>query len=180
VRSDPPPPIVPTPAVLFAELRGRRVVVGVPGIGFRTCLRADDPVTNGGRTFVPVLTEQDYYRAELEQIEVFAPLVPVDRVWVEQVGEPIGRTMGSIGPLDAPMPRRAVAVASTQSILGKRVIQTVPDGFVRDLRAVTDAYGSSSDTRVRICGEAEWYRWALVGATPSHAIEVSADLLWVE
>ena len=70
---------------LFLRLRGRRVIVGVPGIGFRGDLRADDPVVQGGRTFVPVLTEQDYYRPELEQIEVFAPLVPIDRVWVEEV-----------------------------------------------------------------------------------------------
>jgi hypothetical protein len=61
------------------------VLIGVPGVGFRGDLRADNPVVQGGRTFAPVLTEHDYYRSELEQIEVFAPLVPIDRIWVEDV-----------------------------------------------------------------------------------------------
>ncbi len=86
VTSENPPPVVPTPASLFPDLRGRRVIVGVPGIGFRNepTSRRSRGAAPAGR-FVPVLTEQDYYRAEIEQIEVFAPLVPIDRVWVEQL-----------------------------------------------------------------------------------------------
>jgi hypothetical protein len=136
-------------------------------------------VTNGGRTFVPVLTEQDYYRAEIEQIEVFAPLVPIDRVWVEHLGQKVDRIAQSVGPLDAPMARLPTLVSATKPILGLRVVQVVPDGFVRDLRAVTDVYRTGEDTSARICGEAEWYRWALTGAAPS-TVEVLTRHLWVE
>src|SRR5690606_38497869 len=74
MNPSPPPPIVPTPAVELADrLRGRRVIVGVPGVGFRDGLRADDVVVRDGRTYVPVLTEQDYYRVEIEEIEAIAP-----------------------------------------------------------------------------------------------------------
>jgi hypothetical protein len=179
-RLDLPPPMVPTPAWLFPELRGQRVIVGVPGIGFRTDLRADDPVVNGGRTFVPVLTEQDYYRAEIEQIEVFAPLVPIDRVWVEYVTNEVQRTTQRTGALDGPMSRRPLPVTAGTPALGMRVVQGVPDGFVRDLRAVTDTYSTGDGSSVRVCGEADWYRWALTGATPSTTIEISSMLLWIE
>ena len=174
-----PPPIVPTPAGQFARLRGRRVIVGVPGHGFRSDLRADDPVVQDGRTFVPVLTEQDYYRAEIEEIEAIAPLVPVDRVWVEHTPD-FGHNPPPTGVLDAPPwsePRPATADLVT---LGRRVVQAVPDGFIRDLRAVSQVYQVGGVRRVlRICGEHEWYRWALTGAAPS-IMEVDADHLWLE
>jgi hypothetical protein len=37
------------------------------------------------RTYVPVLAEHEWYRAESERTEVFAPLVPIERVWIEVV-----------------------------------------------------------------------------------------------
>ena len=37
----------------------------------------------------------------------------------------------------------------------------------------------SIDACVRLCGEAEWYRWALDGTTPSTS-EVLADLVFIE
>jgi len=168
------------PASFFRELRGRRVIVGVPGVGFRNDLRADDPIVNGGRTFVPVLTEQDYYRAEIEQVEVFAPLVPIDRVWVEHLADQAGQLPPAPAALDEP-PRHdpTLAVAAT-SVLGRRVIQAVPDGYVRDLRAVSAVFvNDAGRPRLRVCGEPEWYRWAHSGTTPS-TVEVNADAVWVE
>lgn len=180
MTADQPPAIVPMPASLFPDLRGRRVIVGVPGIGFRADLRADDPVLNGSRTFIPALAEQDYYRAEIEQIEVFVPLVPIERVWVEHLGSAHSAAGPFTGPLDAPMPRYPIAVTASTRTLGLRVVQQVPDGFVRDLRAVTDPYGDSNAAKVRICGEEDWYRWAIAGATPSYTAEVLAKHLWLE
>jgi hypothetical protein len=156
------------------------VIVGVPGLGFRDGMRADNAVTNAGRTFVPVLTEQDYYRAETEQIEVFAPLVPMDRVWVELVADDRQRPIHPPAALDSPQPRPPIPVLDATCLLGRRVVQAVPDGFIRDLRTVTDVYRDANGrTSVRICGELEWYRWALVGTAPS-TVETSADSLWVE
>jgi hypothetical protein len=177
-----PGPVVPTPAAQFPVLRGRRVIVGIPGLGWRGDLRADDPVVHGSRTYVPVLTEQDYYRAETEQMEVFAPLVPIDRVWVEQVAG-AGGGHAAAGPvtLDAPPRRHPVPVSTAgPGLPGRRVVQAVPDGHVRDLRAVTDVYRNTDGSPcVRVCGEAEWYRWALIGTAPT-TIEVPADEAWLE
>ena len=84
-----PPSIVPVPAAGRTDLRGARLQIGVPGLGWRGDLRGDAAVVQASRTYVPVLPEQEWYRAEAEQIEVFAPLVPIDRVWVEEP-QPIG------------------------------------------------------------------------------------------
>jgi hypothetical protein len=172
-----PAPIVPTPAALVVALRGRRIIVGVPGVGFRGDLRADNPVVRGGQTFVPVLAELDYYRAEVEQIEAFAPLVPVHRVWVEQVGSSHHQTAST---LDAPAVAVPVPVTAAGRIAGRRLVRAVPDGHVRDLRAVTEVYESESGSpAVRVCDEAEWYVWAFAGTTPL-STAVDAASLWVE
>ena len=109
----PPRPIEIVPATGRVELRGRRVLVGLPGLGWRGDLRADERVVQGSRTYVPVIPEHEWYRAEAEQVEVFAPLVPVERVWVETVGtRPSGRgrthdtgiRLVSLDGTDAPRP----------------------------------------------------------------------------
>jgi hypothetical protein len=168
----------PVPASQVTVLRGRRVIVGVPGLGWRADLRADDPVVHGSRTYVPVLTEQDYYRAETEQLEVFAPLVPVDRVWVEETSD--RATGGGPVTLDAPPRRAATPIAEATTVTGRRVVQAVPDGHIRDLRAVTEVYRNADGVAcVRVCGEPEWYRWALDGTTPSTS-EIAATLVFLE
>jgi hypothetical protein len=181
VNEVPPWPIVPLPASQFSTLRGKRVIVGVPGLAFRGELRADDPVVHGSRTFVPVLTEQDYYRAEIDQLEVFAPLVPVERVWVEHPG-PLGADTPKTHTtaLDSPPHRLPTPARDVRRITGMRVVQAVPDGHVRDLRAVTDTYEDGpGDLWARICSEPDWHAWALTGTTPT-STRISADLLWVE
>ncbi len=177
-----PAPVVPVPAVRMTALRGRRVLVGTPGLGWRGDLRADDSVVHGSRTYVPVLTEQDYYRAETEQLEVFAPLVPIDRVWVEDTPPDVAPLYPQRQPatLDAPPPRDPVRPEEADRIIGRRVVQLVPDGEVRDLRAVTDVYLTDAGALcVGICTEAEWYRWALVGTLPEPA-ELPTDVVWLE
>src|SRR3954463_14144354 len=92
---DPPRSIVPTPANMSGQLRGRRVIIGLPGFGWRADLRADEKVVQGSRTYVPGIPEAEWYRAESEQTEVCAPLVPVERVWVEEYG--LSGTMSARG-----------------------------------------------------------------------------------
>jgi hypothetical protein len=128
---------------------------------------------------VPVLSEHDFYRAEIEQIEAFAVLVPIERVWIEQVVT-INADATELLTTDRPRPRHAVSALVAPSILGMRMVQAVPDGHVRDLRAVTDVYDSvTTGVAARICGEADWYRWAVQGLVPS-TVEVAASLLWLE
>jgi hypothetical protein len=129
---------------------------------------------------VPVLTEQDYYRAELQGIETFAALVPIERVWVEQVLESGTRPTHNSAALDAPPSSQPVASPGAGSLIGRRVVQRVPDGFIRNLRATTSLYlAEDGQTSVQVCGEADWYQWAATGSVPQ-MMKVEAAALWVE
>jgi len=54
-----PSPIVPVPAlsVPSSALRGERVIIGLPGHGWRMDLRADSLVSRGSHSLVPVMPE---------------------------------------------------------------------------------------------------------------------------
>ncbi|MBE1486508.1 hypothetical protein [Plantactinospora soyae] len=190
----PPRPIVLAAASSRVDLRGRRVLVGLPGLGWRADLRADERVVQGSRTYVPVLAEHEWYRAEAEQIEVFAPLVPADRVWVETLGEasswegggsPIPRPARSdvisrLVSLDAPTHRSPVPVVEADAVAGRRVVQVADGVERRDLRAVTEVHTSADgDICVRVTAELDWYRWAWSGRPPT-TLEVPVHLLWIE
>jgi hypothetical protein len=183
---DSPRPIVPTPAAMSGQLRGRRVLVGLPGHGWRADLRADEKVVQGSRTFVPVMPESEWYRAEAEQTEVFAPLVPVERVWSEDYGlasgtAPTGNATSRLVSLDEPPRRSAVPALDTISLTGRRVVQLLEDGGERrDLRAVTEIHtNDTGDICARVASELDWYRWAWSGRTP-RTLDVPVNLLWVE
>jgi hypothetical protein len=184
----PPAAIVAVPAGAARQLRGRRVLVGLPGFGWRGDLRGDDPVVQGSRTYVPVLPEAEWYRAEAEQTEVFAPLVPVDRVWVEVVeasrppgsGTHADDVVSRLVSLDEPPRREPVPVIDAGALSGRRVVRIVHGDERRDLRAVTELHaGADGDICVRVTTELEWYRWGWSGKMPQ-TLEVPVHLLWVE
>jgi hypothetical protein len=179
--------MVALPASAHNDLRGRRIIVGLPGLGWRYDLRADEKVIQGSRTYVPVIPELEWYKAELEQIEVFAPLVPVERVWVE-ISEAVPSSEVShrldtpprLVSLDTPPRRDPVAVTQASRITGQRVVQVVGPVERRDLRAVTEMYISADgEVCVRIATELEWYRWVWSGQPPKTR-EIAAHLLWTE
>jgi hypothetical protein len=182
---DSPRPIVPTPATMAGDLRSRRVLVGLPGHGWRGDLRADEKVIQGSRTYVPVMPEAEWYRAEAERTEVFAALVPVERVWVEELGFPGTTTPGAkvnqLVSLDEPPRRPPVSAIDADSLTGRRVTQILDDGSERrDLRAVTESHVSDDGTvSVRVAQELDWYRWGWSGKLP-RTLEVPAHLIWVE
>jgi hypothetical protein len=179
--------MVPTPATMTGQLRGRRVLIGLPGLGWRGDLRADEKVVQGSRTYVPVMPEHEWYRAEAEQVEVFAPLVPVERVWVEDLGMtgiPGGAgndVLARLVSLDEPPRREPVPALGADAISGRRVVQLLEDGGERrDLRAVTELHTSDDgDICARAATELDWYRWAWTGRAP-RTLEVPVHLLWVE
>ncbi|MFI5897996.1 hypothetical protein ACIA5D_48730 [Actinoplanes sp. NPDC051513] len=182
---DPPRSIVPTPANMSGQLRGRRVIVGLPGHGWRADLRADEKVVQGSRTYVPVMVESEWYRAEAEQTEVFAPLVPIERVWVEEFGiagfsTDQGLTARLVS-LDEPPRKVPTAALDAGIITGRRVVELLEDGSERrDLRAVTELHTNDvGDICARVAGELDWYRWAWSGKAPK-TLEVPVHLLWVE
>lgn len=186
-----PAPVVAVPAAVHRNPRGRRVIVGIPGLGWRGDLRGDSPVVQGSRTYVPVLPEMEWYRAESERVEVFAPLVPIDRVWVESLAEsssnPPSATdlISRLVSLDAPPARQPVPARDSINLTGRRMVQTSAPGETltgdrRDLRAVTEPYtGSDGDICVRVATELDWYRWAWSGQAPRTMV-VPVHLLWVE
>lgn len=184
-----PAGITLVPASQVANLRGQRVIIGLPGLGWRYDLRSDSVVVQASRTFVPVLPEHEWYRAEAEQMEVFAPLVPMERVWVEQVGfdspRPTSELADRLVSLDSPPNRPSRPASEIPNLTGQRVIQVAaPDEKAasdrRDLRAVTEPYANvKGDIAVRVTTELEWYRWAWSGQSP-RILEVPIHLLWVE
>ncbi|MEH0824966.1 MULTISPECIES: hypothetical protein [unclassified Micromonospora] len=181
-----PRPVEIVPATGRVELRGRRVLVGLPGLGWRGDLRADERVVQGSRTYVPVIPEHEWYRAESDQVEVFAPLIPVDRVWVETLGErprpgTAGREQGiRLVSLDEPAHRTPTPVFEADTVSGRRVVHVEDSVEHRDLRAVTETYsGADGDICVRVTPELEWYRWAWRGQAPT-TLEVPVHLLWIE
>jgi hypothetical protein len=183
---DPPRPIVPTPAAMSGSLRGRRVLIGLPGLGWRGDLRADEKVVQGSRTYVPVIPEAEWYRAEAEQTEVFAPLVPIERVWVEDYGisglpTAAGDPASMLVSLDEPSRRHAVAVLDASFLIGRRVIHSLDAGKEqRDLRAVTEMHtNNDGDVCVRVASELDWYRWGWSGKTPQ-TLEIPIHSLWLE
>ncbi|MDO3703689.1 hypothetical protein Q3W71_18655 [Micromonospora sp. C28SCA-DRY-2] len=180
----PPRPVEIVPATGRVELRGRRVLVGLPGLGWRADLRADERVVQGSRTYVPVIPEHEWYRAEADQVEVFAPLMPVERVWVETLGPrpSAGQHEGGIRlvSLDTPTHRPPTPVVEADSVSGRRVVHVVGGVEHRDLRAVTETYsGADGDICVRVTSEVDWYRWAWRGQAPT-TLEVPVHLLWIE
>ena len=182
---DGPRPIVPTPATMAGALRGRRVLIGLPGLGWRGDMRADEKVVQGSRTYVPVMPESEWYRAEAEQTEVFAPMVPVERVWAEEYGlaGPVapGSDVSRLVSLDEPPRRNPVNALDADIITGRRVIQILENGDERrDLRGVTELHTSDEGAIcARVATELDWYRWAWSGRAP-RTLEVPVSQLWVE
>jgi hypothetical protein len=171
---------------MSGQLRGRRVLIGLPGYGWRSDLRADEKVIQGSRTYVPVMSEAEWYRAEAEQTEVFAPLVPVERVWVEELGISGFGTRAKdvksrLVSLDEPPRRSPVRALDADFLSGRRVIQLLEDGGEqRDLRAVTELHtNTDGDICARVAAELDWYRWGWSGRAP-RTLEVPLHLLWIE
>ncbi|GAB3868792.1 hypothetical protein ACFPIJ_05435 [Dactylosporangium cerinum] len=179
------------PAASVRDLRGGRAMVGLPGLGWRGDLRIDDAVVQASRTYVPVLPEQEWYRAEAEQTEVFAPLIPIERVWVERITSKVTATgsdsnlVGRLVSLDAPPPRPPRPIRTVGAVTGLRVVRLPgPTDKIgtdeRDLRAVTEPYsGADGDICVRVSTELSWYRWAWSGQAPK-TLELPIHLVWVE
>lgn len=70
--------------------------------------------------------------------------------------------------------------ASVGTLRGKRVILSTPEGFVYDMRAVSECHlGAGDSAVVDILSEEDYFRWMLTGKrkSPEHW---SAHLVWVE
>jgi hypothetical protein len=182
-----PPAITPVPASGRTDLRGKRLLVGLPGIGWRGDLRGDSAVIQSSRTYVPALPEHEWYRAESERIEVFAPLIPIERVWIElpaAMPSPPSVVPRSVFErlvsLDGPPKREPVPVRDVPGVTGRRIVHSDGTRLTRDLRAVTEPYQTAEgDVCLHICAELDWYRWGWSGKSP-RIREIPIYQLWVE
>lgn len=185
----PPAPIVPVPAMTVLAsggmLRGARVLIGLPGHGWRDGMRADDAIRKGARTLVPVLPESEWYRAERDRTEVVAALVPIERVWVETIHSASEPPLSSLDDpalvsLDSPPHRPALPTEGAGQLTGRRLVHTGEDGETRGLRAVTEVHrGADGISQVRVTSEVDWYGWAATGRAPATKA-LPANELWLE
>jgi hypothetical protein len=182
-----PPAITPVPAAGRTDLRGRRLLVGLPGVGWRGDLRGDNAVIQSSRTYVPALPEHEWYRAESERIEVFAPLIPIERVWIE-LPSPMPSAPAIVPrsvferlvSLDGPPKREPVPVRDVPGVTGRRLVHSDGSQIARDLRAVTEPYQTAEgDVCLHVCAELDWYRWGWSGKSP-RIREIPIYQLWVE
>ena len=134
-------------------------------------------MVQGSRTYVPVMPEGEWYRAEAEQTEVFAPLVPVGTRLGRGVRAQRARAPSRRRGVPAGLARRAArhgtrpVPVDAGSVTGRRVVRMLETGGEqRDLRAVTEVHtNNAGDICVRVAAELEWYRWAWSGRPPEDA-----------
>jgi hypothetical protein len=82
--------------------------------------------------------------------------------------------------LGEPPARRPVPVDQVPAVRGKRVILSRPDGFVYDVRAVSEVFQDAAGRqRVSVCSEQGYYRWMLNGVEPESE-DYPVALVWVE
>ena len=82
--------------------------------------------------------------------------------------------------LGEPPTRRPHRAGGVPALRGKRVLLSRPDGFIYDIRPVSEVYADpSGKQRVDVCSEQAYYRWMLNGVPPeTQAYPIS--LVWVE
>lgn len=77
----------------------------------------------------------------------------------------------------AKVPRPA---AKEPALLGKRVILSMPDGFVYDMRAASEVYtDGNGGAIVDIVSEGHYFRWKLLREDPEQR-KFPIHLVWVE
>lgn len=79
-----------------------------------------------------------------------------------------------------PPTRPPKPVADVPAVRGKRVIVSRPEGFLYDVRAVSEVtHDESGRPHVQVCTEQAYYRWMLMDVPPD-VRTYPAYLVWVE
>lgn len=80
----------------------------------------------------------------------------------------------------APPARQPRPALEERALRGKRVILSMPDGFVYDMRAASDIQRDDKGRAiVDIVSEEHYYRWMLLKERPTRQV-FPAALVWVE
>ena len=79
-----------------------------------------------------------------------------------------------------PPAREPKPASEVPGLRGKRVILSMPDGFVYDMRAVSQIYRDGDGREIiDIATEEHYFRWMFTGEQPVRS-EFPARLVWVE
>lgn len=79
-----------------------------------------------------------------------------------------------------PPTRRPRPAIDERALRGKRVILSTPEGFVYDMRAVSERYvDSEGGSVVDIVSEEGYFRWMFTGQLPTRR-NYPIYLLWIE
>ncbi|MGH3382976.1 MAG: hypothetical protein ACRDO1_00205 [Nocardioidaceae bacterium] len=79
-----------------------------------------------------------------------------------------------------PPARQPRPAAEEPALRGKRVVLSMPDGFVYDMRAASERYeNGDAKTVIDIVSEEEWYRWMFTHQQPKRQ-PFPVGLVWVE
>lgn len=80
-----------------------------------------------------------------------------------------------VPPVRPPRP-----AAGEPTLRGKRVILSTPEGFVYDMRAVSEVYRDvEGEAKVEILAEEDYYRW-MFGHSRPMSESYPAHLVWIQ
>lgn len=79
-----------------------------------------------------------------------------------------------------PPARQPRPASEVPTLRGKRVVLSRPDGFIYDVRAVSEIYeGSNGTPVVDVVSEEDYFRWMFTHSAPA-AQAYPSILVWVE
>ena len=91
--------------------------------------------------------------------------------------QPHGKALPFFG---SPPPREPRPASSEPTLQGKRVVLSTPEGFVYDMRAVSQIHTDHEGYEVvDIATEEDYFRWMFTQASPPRQA-FPARLVWVE
>ena len=79
-----------------------------------------------------------------------------------------------------PPARQPVPASEVPALRGKRVVLSTPEGFVYDVRAISQVQRDGTGREViDVTSEEDYYRWMFTGTAPVVQVYPS-ELVWVE
>lgn len=78
-----------------------------------------------------------------------------------------------------PPAREPQPAAEAVTLRGKRVILSLPDGFVYDVRAVSEVVERERVPSVEVTTEEDYFRWMFTGQTPTRTT-YPLRLVWLD
>ncbi|RHW25840.1 hypothetical protein D0Z08_17545 [Nocardioides immobilis] len=79
----------------------------------------------------------------------------------------------------APPARQPRPSRGEPTLWGKRVILSTPEGFIYDMRAISEIHVNGAKDSVDIASEEDYYRWMFT-SEPPRVEPYPAHLVWVE